>query len=90
MFDACMKHFLIIVTMCEAVEALKPDIFVLNCQPFRTKLYHFAQNSLPRARIKHQTTKNEIVVHPTDHGNAHLGPIQQPTNNPVALVEVVR
>jgi hypothetical protein len=30
--------------------------------------------------------KNEIVAHPTDHGNAHFEPIQQPTNNPAALV----
>jgi hypothetical protein len=25
--------------------------------------------------------KNKIVRHPTDHGNTHFGPIQQPTNN---------
>ena len=35
----------------------------------------------------HQTlhNKNEILVHPSDHGNAHFGRTQQPTNNPAAL-----
>jgi hypothetical protein len=32
------------------------------------------------------SNKNEIIAHPTDIGNAHFEPIQQPTNNPVALV----
>jgi hypothetical protein len=30
--------------------------------------------------------KNKIVAHPTDHGNAHFGPTQQPTNNIAARV----
>jgi hypothetical protein len=30
--------------------------------------------------------KNKIVAHPTDHGNAPFGPIQQPTNNIAARV----
>jgi hypothetical protein len=30
--------------------------------------------------------KNEIVAHPAGHGNAHFEPMQQPTNNPAALV----
>jgi hypothetical protein len=30
--------------------------------------------------------KDEIVAHPTDHGNAHFEPTQQPANNPAALV----
>jgi hypothetical protein len=30
--------------------------------------------------------KNEIITHPTDHGNAHFEPILPPTNNPAALV----
>jgi hypothetical protein len=35
----------------------------------------------------HQTNnKNEIVAPPTNHGDAHFGPAQQPTNNPEALV----
>jgi hypothetical protein len=25
--------------------------------------------------------KNKIVAHPSDHGTAHFGPTQQPTNN---------
>jgi hypothetical protein len=29
---------------------------------------------------------HEIVAHPTDHGNAHFEPTQQPANNPAALV----
>jgi hypothetical protein len=37
------------------------------------------------ARTKQQQ-KNKIVVHPTNYGNAHFGPIQQPTNNLAALV----
>jgi hypothetical protein len=38
--------------------------------------------------LAHQTTsnKNEIVAHPTDHGDAYFGPTQLPTNNPEALV----
>jgi hypothetical protein len=35
---------------------------------------------------KKSNNKNEIVAHPTGHGNAHFGPTQQPANNPVALV----
>jgi hypothetical protein len=30
--------------------------------------------------------KNEIVAHPTGHGNARFGPTQQPTNNIAAGV----
>jgi hypothetical protein len=30
--------------------------------------------------------KNKIVAHPTDHGNGQFGPMQQPTNNPAALI----
>jgi hypothetical protein len=61
--------------MCEAPYAVKLVTFVLNCQLFRTKAQLFTQNSLPRARA-HQTpnSKNEIVAHPTDHGDAHFGP----------------
>jgi hypothetical protein len=36
------------------------------------------------SRIEQQQQK--IVAHPTDHGNAHFGPTQQPTNNTAALV----
>jgi hypothetical protein len=32
------------------------------------------QETLPRLRITHLTTKNKIVAHPTGHGNAHFGP----------------
>jgi hypothetical protein len=34
--------------------------------------------------------KNKIVAHPTDHGNAHFCPTQQPTDNTAALVYVLR
>jgi hypothetical protein len=44
------------------------------------------QKTLPRSRIMHRTSKNNIVAHPIDHGNAHFGPTQQPTNNPAALI----
>jgi hypothetical protein len=30
--------------------------------------------------------RNKIVAHPTNHGNTHFGPTQQPTNNLGALV----
>jgi hypothetical protein len=30
--------------------------------------------------------KNKIFAHPTDHGNAHFGQTQQPTNNIAARV----
>jgi hypothetical protein len=30
--------------------------------------------------------KNKIIAHPTDHGNAHFEPTQQPTNNIAARV----
>jgi hypothetical protein len=49
------KVFLIVL-MCGAGDAVKPDTFVLNCQLFRTEIQPFTQNSLARARIKHQTT----------------------------------
>jgi hypothetical protein len=45
--------------MCGAGDAVKPDTFVRNSQLFRTKIQPFPQNSLPRARIKHQTTKTK-------------------------------
>jgi hypothetical protein len=44
------------------------------------------QKTLPSSRITHRTTKNKMVAHPTDHGNAHFGPTQQPINNPTALI----
>jgi hypothetical protein len=44
------------------------------------------KNSLPRARAPNNNNKNKIVAHPTNHGNAHFGPMQQPTNNLAALV----
>jgi hypothetical protein len=76
--------------MCGAGDARKLVIFVPNCQLFRTKVQLFIQNSLPRARapnnINKNKNKNKIVAHPTNHGNAHFGPIQQPTNNLAALV----
>jgi hypothetical protein len=30
--------------------------------------------------------KSKIVAHPTNHGKAHFGPTQHPTNNTAALV----
>jgi hypothetical protein len=76
--------FLIIVIICGAGDARKIVTFVPNCQLFRTKNQLFIQNSLPRARPPNN--KNKIVAHPTNHGNAHFGPTQQPTNNLAALV----
>jgi hypothetical protein len=37
-------------------------------------------------RAPNNNYKNKIVAHPTNHGNAHFGTTQQPTNNPAALV----
>jgi hypothetical protein len=77
--------FLIIVIMCGAGagDAVKVVTFVLNCQLFRTKIQPFIQISLPGARASNtKQTKNQSVAHPTDHGNAHFSPTQQPTNNP--------
>jgi hypothetical protein len=47
-----------------------------------------AKHSKNASSLAHRASnnKNEIVAHPTDDGNAHFEPIQQPTNNPVALV----
>jgi hypothetical protein len=47
-----------------------------------------ANRSKNASSLAHQASnnKNKIVPHPTDHGNAHFGPTQQPTNNTVALV----
>jgi hypothetical protein len=47
-----------------------------------------ANRSKNASSLAHRASnsKNEIVAHPTDHGNAHFEPIQQPTNNPEALV----
>jgi hypothetical protein len=70
--------------MCGAGDAVKIFTFVLNCQLFRTKVQLFTQDSLPCARASNN--KNEIVAHPTDHGNPHFGLTQQPTNNPEPLV----
>jgi hypothetical protein len=39
------------------------------------------QKRLPCLHITHKKNKNIIVEHPTNHGNAHLGPRQQLTNN---------
>jgi hypothetical protein len=36
--------------------------------------------------VSDANNKNKIVAHRTDHGNAHFGPTQQPTNNTAALV----
>jgi hypothetical protein len=78
--------FLMIVIICGAGDAVKIVPFVLNCQLFRTKVQLSIQNSLPRARAPNNNNKNKIVAHPTNHGNAHFGPTQQPTNNLAALV----
>jgi hypothetical protein len=78
--------FLIIVIMCGAGDAIKIVTFVPNCQLFRTKVQLFIQNSLSRARAPNNNNKNKIVAHPTNHGNTHFGPIQQPTNNLAGLV----
>jgi hypothetical protein len=76
--------------MCGAGEAIKIVTFVPNCQLFRTKVQLFIQNSLPRVHTpnnnNNNNNNNKIVAHPTNHGNAHFGPMQQPTNNLAALV----
>jgi hypothetical protein len=64
----------------------KIDDLVPNWQTFRTEVQLFTQNSLPRARESNNKQQNQIVAHPTGHGDAHFGPAQQPTNNPKALV----
>jgi hypothetical protein len=80
------SFFLIIVIMCGGGDARKMVSFVPNCQLFRTKVQLFIQNSLPSARAPNNNNKNKIVARPTNHGNAHFGPTQQPTNNLAALV----
>jgi hypothetical protein len=72
--------------MCGAGDARKILFFVPNCQLFRTKVQLFIQNSRPPARTPNNNNKNKIVAHPTNHGDAHFGPTQQPTNNLGALV----
>jgi hypothetical protein len=64
----------------------KNSHFCSELSLFRTKVQLFIQNSLPRACAPNN--KNKIVVHPTNHGNAHFGPIQQPTNNLAALASL--
>jgi hypothetical protein len=59
-----IQSFFFIVLMCGAGDAVEPDTFVLNCQLFRTIIQPFTQNSLPRVRIKHQTTKTESLHTP--------------------------
>jgi hypothetical protein len=71
--------------MCGAGDDIKIVTFVSNCQLFRTKVQFLIQNSLPSARAPDNNNKNKIVAHPTNLGNAHFGPIQQPTNNLAAL-----
>jgi hypothetical protein len=77
--------FVRIGLMCGAGDARNLVIFVPNCQLFRTKVQLLIQSSLPRARAPNNNN-NKIVAHPTNHGNAHFVPIQQPTNNLAALV----
>jgi hypothetical protein len=47
-----------------------------------------ANRSKNATLLAHQASsnKNEIIAHPTGHGNAQFGPTQQPTNNPGALI----
>jgi hypothetical protein len=55
-------------------------LFAKNARAYRSK---------NASSLAHQASnyKNKIVAHPTDHGNTHFGPTQQPTNNnTVALV----
>jgi hypothetical protein len=54
-------------------------LFVKNARANRSKN---ASSLADRA----SNNKNKIVAHPTDHGNAHFGPTQQPTNNIAARV----
>jgi hypothetical protein len=69
-------------------EKLPPDfssnptlelLFAKNASANRSKN---ASSLADRASYK----KNKIVAHPTNHGNAPFGPIQQPTNNIAAGV----
>jgi hypothetical protein len=90
MIYACTKNFFIIVLVGAPGDARKPDIFILNGQLFRSKIQHFAQNSLQRACASNIKQQNKIVAHPADHGNIHFGLTQQPTSYPAALVNVVK
>jgi hypothetical protein len=53
---------------------------------FSPKIAQIDQKTLPRSCIRRSNKKNKIVAHPADHGDAHFGPTQQPTNNPAALI----
>jgi hypothetical protein len=69
-----------------AGDTVKIVTFVLNYQLFRTKVKLFIQNSLSLCTCtKQQQQQNKIVADLTNHGNAHFGRTQQPTNNLLAL-----
>jgi hypothetical protein len=57
--------------------------------PFRQKCERRLFKNASSLAHQASNNKNEIVAHPTDHGNAHFEPIQQPTNNPAVLVLVI-
>jgi hypothetical protein len=65
-----------------------------SCPPFFFQIQRWSSFSpKTRAQIVPKTlpdrasnNKNKIVAHPTNHGNAHFGPTQQPTNNIAARV----
>jgi hypothetical protein len=54
------------------------------CQNIARKSIKKTSSLVHQASNKNK--KNKIVAHPPGHGNAHFGPAQQPTNNPVALI----
>jgi hypothetical protein len=54
-------------------------------QNIDVKLYVYFLKVTSSCALETWHNKNKIVAHSAEHGNPHLGPTQQPTNNPVAL-----
>jgi hypothetical protein len=78
----CSAFFKIVI-MCGVGDARKIVTFVPNCHYLEQKFsFLFKIHFLVRA---HQTTTTK-QNHCASDGNAHFGPIQQPTNNLLALV----
>jgi hypothetical protein len=82
----CANSDLLVLYIYE--EKLPPDfspnptlklLFAKNARENRSKN---ASSLADRA----SNNKKKIIAHPTDHGHAHFGPTQQPTNNITARV----
>jgi hypothetical protein len=72
------------VCMMKKVQAI-----ILQIQSWNLHLpKHCSQIDQKMLPCLHQASKNKnkIVAHLTNHGNAHFGPTQQPTNNQAAFV----